>query len=98
MKNLIANNSSMYRFMPILGLLFMTILLSQEVQAQGDLLITPRRVVFEGAKRSQELILSNMGKDTAKYNVSIMQFRMKEDGSFQEIFTKCINTNSKRSF
>ena len=59
----------------------------QEVQAQGNLLITPRRVIFEGAKRSKELNLANTGKDTAKYNVSIVQYRMKEDGSFQEITT-----------
>ncbi len=56
-----------------------------EVKAQGNLLITPRRVVFEGTKKSQELNLANTGTDTAKYNVSIVQYRMKEDGSFQEI-------------
>jgi P pilus assembly chaperone PapD len=53
--------------------------------AQGNLLITPRRVVFEGNKRSEELNLANTGKDTAKYNVSILDYRMREDGSFQEI-------------
>jgi hypothetical protein len=54
-------------------------------KAQGNLLITPRRVVFEGNKRSEELNLANTGKDTAKYNVSIVDYRMKEDGSFEEI-------------
>ena len=58
---------------------------SVSVNAQGNLLITPRRVVFEGNKRSEELNLANTGKDTAKYNVSILEYRMKEDGSFQEI-------------
>ena len=53
--------------------------------AQGDLLITPRRVVFEGNKRVEELNLSNTGRDTATYNVSFVQYRMTEDGSFQEI-------------
>ena len=53
--------------------------------AQGNLLITPRRVVFDGTKRVQELNLANTGQDTAKYNVSIIQYRMKEDGSFEEI-------------
>jgi len=55
------------------------------VMAQGNLLITPRRVVFEGNKRSEELNLANTGKDTAKYNVSILEYRMREDGSFEEI-------------
>ncbi len=58
---------------------------SATVKAQGNLLITPRRVVFEGNKRSEELNLANTGKDTAKYNVSIVDYRMREDGSFLEI-------------
>jgi P pilus assembly chaperone PapD len=56
-----------------------------KIQAQGNLLITPRRIVFEGNKRSEELNLANTGKDTAKYNVSILDYRMREDGTFQEI-------------
>lgn len=53
--------------------------------AQGDLLITPRRVVFEGNKQSQELTLANTGNDTARYNVSFLQYRMTEEGAFEEI-------------
>lgn len=53
--------------------------------AQGNLLIMPRRVVFEGNKKSQELTLANTGTDTAKYVVSVVQMRMKEDGSFEQI-------------
>ena len=58
---------------------------SLETKAQGNLLVTPRRIVFDGTKRSQELNLANTGKDTAKYNVSIIQYRMTENGSFEEI-------------
>jgi P pilus assembly chaperone PapD len=53
--------------------------------AQGDLLITPRRVVFEGSKRSMDLNLANTGQDTATYAVSLIQIRMKEDGGFETI-------------
>jgi hypothetical protein len=53
--------------------------------AQGNLLITPRRVVFEGSKRSFDLNLANSGKDTATYAVSLIQIRMTEDGAFQQI-------------
>lgn len=53
--------------------------------AQGDLLITPRRVVFEGGKQSQELTLANTGQDTARYNVSFVQYRMTETGAFEQI-------------
>jgi len=78
-------SKSNHTYLLIAGLLFFTLLLSHEAKAQGNLLITPRRVVFEGPKRTQELNLANTGSDTAKYNVSIVQYRMKEDGSFEEI-------------
>jgi hypothetical protein len=53
--------------------------------AQGNLLVTPRRIMFENATRVQELTLANIGKDTARYLISIMEIRMKEDGSFEQI-------------
>lgn len=67
------------------ALIVLSIITSTQVMAQGNLLITPRRVVFEGTKRTQDLNLANTGQDTAKYNVSIIQYRMREDGSFEEI-------------
>lgn len=71
----------------ISGLLFISLIFTSGVMAQGNLLITPRRVVFDGGKRVMELNLANTGQDTAKYNVSIIQYRMKEDGAFEEITT-----------
>jgi len=56
-----------------------------EAFAQGDLLITPRRVVFEGSKRSMDLNLANTGKDSATYAISLIQIRMKDDGGFENI-------------
>jgi len=53
--------------------------------AQGDLLITPKRVVFEGNKQTESLNLANTGKDTAIYSISFIQYNMKEDGSFEII-------------
>jgi P pilus assembly chaperone PapD len=67
------------------GLILVTLFSSLTIKAQGDLMIMPRRIVFEGNKKSQELTLANTGKDTAKYTVSIVQFRMKEDGAFESI-------------
>jgi P pilus assembly chaperone PapD len=66
-------------------LLFSSFIFADSVTAQGNLLITPRRIVFEGTKRVMDLNLANTGQDTAKYNVSIVQYRMKDDGSFEEI-------------
>ena len=56
-------------------------------KSQGNLVIIPRRVVFEGSLKTQDITLANGGTDTAKYIVSIVQMRMKEDGSFEEIKT-----------
>jgi hypothetical protein len=53
--------------------------------AQGDLLISPLRIIFEGSKKSQEINLANVGKDTAVYAISVLDYRMKEDGGFEEI-------------
>lgn len=68
-----------------LGLLIFSTIFTSGAMAQGNLLITPRRVVFDGSKRVMELNLANTGQDTAKYNVSIIQYRMTEDGAFEEI-------------
>jgi P pilus assembly chaperone PapD len=65
----------------LMGLLMYPGILS----AQGDLLITPRRVVFEGNKRSTDISLANIGKDTATYSISLVQIRMTEDGGFETI-------------
>lgn len=53
--------------------------------AQGNLLISPKRLVFDGQKRSQEINLANVGTDTARYVISFIQIRMKSDGSFEQI-------------
>ena len=65
--------------------LFMSILNTNLSYAQGDLLLYPKRLVFDGSKRIQELNFANTGKDTARYILSIVQIRMKEDGSFENI-------------
>ena len=65
--------------------IFLFIFLSFDSSAQGDLMIYPKRVVFDGTKKTQELSLSNIGKDTAKYSISFVQIRMKEDGNFDNI-------------
>ena len=53
--------------------------------AQGDLMIFPKRIVFDGSQKSQVLNLANSGKDTARYILSFVQIRMKEDGTFETI-------------
>jgi len=42
-------------------------------RAQGDLLVTPGRVVFEGNRQKQEIDLVNMGVDTTTYSISFVK-------------------------
>ena len=53
--------------------------------AQGNLLLTPRRIVFEGSKKSIDLNLANIGTDTSTFAISVVQVRMTEDGGFETI-------------
>ena len=64
------------------GLLLIT---SMKSTAQGDLLVFPKRLIFDETKKSQSINLSNTGKDTARYTISFVQIRMKEDGNFENI-------------
>ena len=74
-----------FYFIVLPGFLIFTILSDLNVSAQGNLLITPRRAVFEGSRRSMDLNLANTGQDTATYAISLIQIRMKEDGGFETI-------------
>lgn len=56
-----------------------------QATAQGDLMITPKRVVFEGNKQREELTLINLGKDTTTFSISFVQKMMKENGGFETI-------------
>jgi P pilus assembly chaperone PapD len=69
----------------LIGLTGFFTISSADAYCQGDLLITPRRIVFEGSKRSMDLNLANTGKDTATYAISVIEIRMKEDGGFETI-------------
>ena len=74
-------------FFLLLGFFTGLVLFPVNMSAQGNLLVTPKRVVFEGNKRSFDLNLANIGQDTATYAISLVQVRMKEDGSFETITT-----------
>jgi P pilus assembly chaperone PapD len=56
--------------------------LALQMSAQGDLLVSPVRVIFEGNKQKEEISLVNIGNDTTTYSVSFLQYNMNEDGNF----------------
>lgn len=55
--------------------------------AQGDLMIMPKRLVFDGSQRSQEINLANTGSDTAVYAISFVNYKMTENGNFEQVET-----------
>ena len=57
---------------------------SAPVQAAGDLLVAPTRVVLDG-QRGTEVILNNIGSETATYRVSIELRRMTKDGHLEDV-------------
>lgn len=74
-------------FLAVAGLIFLCVYSNLSLFAQGDLMVFPKRIVFEGNTKTNELNLANIGKDTARYNISFVQYRLNENGSFTEITT-----------
>lgn len=74
-----------FRLPTLLSFIALTFLIPFNTLAQGNLLVTPRRVVFDGSKRTITLNLANIGKDTATYSISLVQIRMTEEGAFETI-------------
>lgn len=54
-------------------------------QGLGNLTVTPTRLVFEGRTRSGVITLVNNGSGAATYRISIVEMRMKQDGSFERV-------------
>jgi len=84
-RSLISILKKSFRFSSICILIAITYLIPFDANGQGNLLVTPRRVVFEGNKKSLDLNLANTGQDTATYAISMVQIKMNDDGSFETI-------------
>tara|TARA_R110001599_G_scaffold221896_1_gene420710 strand:+ start:6829 stop:7671 length:843 start_codon:yes stop_codon:yes gene_type:complete len=54
------------------------------VQAAGDLLVAPTRVVIDG-QRGTEVILNNIGSETATYRISLELRRMTAEGNLEDV-------------
>lgn len=57
----------------------------------GDLLVAPTRLVLDGRKGA-EIILNNIGEDTATYRISVEFRRMLPDGTLEDV-TELTDTN-----
>lgn len=65
--------------------LFFILLATSAIYSQGNLLISPTRVVFENGKQKDDLNLTNIGRDTAVYLISFLHYQMLSDGSFKQM-------------
>ena len=64
--------------------LLSTAMLAVPVQAQGDLLVAPTRVIINSGGNA-EVVLSNIGDKPATYRISLELRRMDEDGDFNDV-------------
>ncbi len=62
-------------------LVFLLALTSQSAWAQ--LSVSPKRVIFEGRERAQELLLINTGNKTKKYRIGFKQLKMNTAGGYE---------------
>ena len=58
--------------------------LAAPAHAAGDLLVAPTRIVLDGA-RGTEVILNNIGTETATYRISLELKRMDAAGRFVDV-------------
>lgn len=63
---------------------FGALTLPGQLSAAGDLLVAPTRIVLDGP-RGAEVVLNNIGAETATYRVSLELKRMRADGSLEEV-------------
>lgn len=70
--------------------------LPSTASAVGDLLVAPTRVVLDGA-RGTEVILSNIGTDTATYRVSLELRRMTPEGTLDDVDITKANDKENQS-
>lgn len=84
------SHTMMHKYIGMIVFLFILLSFTTDhtLFAQGSMLLTPKRVVFEGTKNSESINLANLGKDTARYVISLVEYKMKEDGGFEEITQK----------
>lgn len=78
----------------IAGLAMAAAFCGAPVQASGDLLVAPTRVVLDG-KRGTQVILNNVGSEETTYRITLEIKRMGEDGRLEEIDPAATNDAEK---
>jgi len=65
--------------------ILLVVCLASSLFAQGSLMVDPKRIVFDGAKRQDVVTLYNSSNDTASYAISFMHYKMEQNGVFTDI-------------
>ncbi|WP_394700097.1 molecular chaperone [uncultured Parasphingorhabdus sp.] len=79
------------KFSIIMGAMASVISLSSApAHAAGDLLVAPTRVVLDG-QRGTEVILNNIGSETATYRISLELRRMNAEGRLEDVSDEQVN-------
>jgi len=66
-------------------LIALTALLNQQYAFAGaQLMVAPTRIMFDGNSRSSKVTLINSGDETGTYRISVVNKRMKIDGTFED--------------
>jgi P pilus assembly chaperone PapD len=84
------------RIAALAGLLGLSILGAVPLQASGDLLVAPTRVVFDG-KRGAEVILNNVGAEEATYRISLELRRMNDQGRLDDVPKESANATENNA-
>lgn len=71
---------------PLMFIVFV-LFFSADLKAQGNLQVTPTRLIFDGTQKFINVNLVNIGKDSADYTISFIQYRMSDESSVEEITT-----------
>lgn len=66
------------------------VMMPTPVHAAGDLLVAPTRIVLDG-QRGTEVILNNIGAETATYRISLELRRMTAEGRLTDVTTEEAN-------
>lgn len=76
------------------GFAVIAMLPAHQVQAAGDLLVAPTRVVLDG-RRGTEVFLNNIGSEEATYRISLELRRMTAAGTLEDILPENANETEK---
>ena len=92
MKNIVAHTVRALALMAVAALTAVSV--STPVNAAGDLLVAPTRIVLDG-RRGAEVILNNIGAEEATYRISLELRRMGDNGRLEDILPEDASDKEK---